>query len=117
MGAKTFQELVAWQLAADLREKVVAVSRTKAFEGERRFCDQLRSAASSAPANIAEGFARYTHRDFARFLSIARGSLAETQNHLHAAHRQGLIDRVTFEELWIRSERAMGAITRLRSSL
>jgi four helix bundle protein len=117
MGAKTFRELVAWQLAADLRDRVAAISHSRAVAADSRFCDQLRSAAASAPANIAEGFARYTHRDFARFLSIARGSLAETQNHLHAAYRQGLIDRATFDDVWQLSERAMGAVTRLRSSL
>ncbi len=108
---------MAWQLSADLRDRVVAISRSSPFRGDVTFCDQLRSAVSSVPANIAEGFARYTHRDFARFLSIARGSLAETQNHLLAARGQGLLDQATFDELWRLSERAMGAVTRLRSSL
>jgi four helix bundle protein len=117
VGARTFRELMAWQLSAELRDRVVAISHTPAFRTDSTFCDQLRAAAGSAPANVAEGFARFTHRDFARFLSIARGSLAEVQNHLDAAHKQGLLDRPAFDELWRLSERAMGAVTRLRSSL
>jgi four helix bundle protein len=62
-------------------------------EVRRRFqyCDQLSDAARSAPRNIAEGFARYRHKEFAQFVRIAKGSEAEVLNHFIDAHDLGLM--------------------------
>jgi len=54
-----------------------------------RFVDQIRRAANSACANIAEGFGRYQHKEFGQFVSIARGSLAEVQDHIVAGEAMG----------------------------
>ena len=66
-----------WQLADELRCKV----HDRTFQGscvrDFRFCDQLRDAASSVTRNIAEGFGRYRHKEFANFLGIARASAFE----------------------------------------
>ena len=62
-------------------------------------CDDLRRAARSVAANIAEGFWRYHHADFARFLNIALGSLGEAEDHLESAKTSGLIDEAKQEEL------------------
>jgi four helix bundle protein len=53
--------------------------------------DQLKRAAVSIPANIAEGHGRYYYQDNVRFCYIARGSLTEIQSHLLLAKELGLI--------------------------
>jgi four helix bundle protein len=57
-----------------------------------RLTAQVTRAASSVPANIAEGHARATRRDFANFVSIAKGSLMETETFVMLAQRLGYVD-------------------------
>ncbi len=73
-----FEKLTVWQEAMDLVKQVYAV--TTSFPKEERFglIDQLRRAAVSIPANIAEGKGRYHPKEFIQFLYMARGSLYET---------------------------------------
>jgi four helix bundle protein len=62
--------------------------------------DQKRRSSTSVMANIAEGFARRTDRDFSHFLNISRSSAAEVQSHLYIALDQGYLDRDTFGKLY-----------------
>ena len=55
---------------------------------------QLRRSAVSIPSNIAEGRSRDSSREFLNFLSIAYGSLAETQTQLEIARRLGYLETV-----------------------
>ena len=63
------------------------------FPKEERYAlgDQLRRAVVSIPSNIAEGFGRDTHKDFAHFLSQARGSLYEVDTQIEIAIQRGFI--------------------------
>ncbi|MBM3188245.1 MAG: four helix bundle protein [Chloroflexi bacterium] len=61
---------------------------------------QMRQAAVSVPANIAEGHGR-THRgDYIHHLSVARGSLAELETHLQLAVRLGYLTEEGIERTW-----------------
>jgi four helix bundle protein len=74
-----FTELKVWQRSHAL---VLDVYRlTSNFPADERFglTSQLRRAAASVPTNIAEGAKRTGRQDYARFLNIAQGSLAETE--------------------------------------
>ncbi len=117
MGAKTFEELIAWQLCAQLRDRVGEICDTGNFAGTGDLRDQLQDAASSAAALIAEGFGRYTHREFARYLTMARSELLELQNHLGALARRRPQHSAVVADLRHLSYRALVATTRLRSSL
>ena len=87
-----FAELKVWQKSHAL---VLEVYRaTKTFPDEERFglTSQLRRAATSVPANVAEGSKRQRNPDYARFLNIAEGSLAETEYLLMLARDLGYLD-------------------------
>ena len=77
MGARRFDDLRAWQLAAELSDKVVALCATKALQTDVKFRYQLQDAAEAAPRLIAEGFGRWSPRDFARYLVMARSEVME----------------------------------------
>jgi four helix bundle protein len=89
--ARDFTELAAWQLSDELRRVVIEITARPNVARDFRFCNQCKDAASSAPSNIAEGFGRWSHRDFARFLQIAIDSLKETRDHLIDGHARGYI--------------------------
>jgi len=86
MAARSFEQLAVWQQGHELVLSIYNV--TKKFPREEIFSltDQLRRAASSVTANIAEGFGKISTRDKLRFYNMAQGSLEETRNHLILAH-------------------------------
>jgi four helix bundle protein len=86
------RDLRARQAAVDLVEGIYQV--TAAFPREEAFglTSQMRRAAVSVPANIAEGAARSSTRELLHFLSIASGSLSELDTHLEIAKRLKLIE-------------------------
>lgn len=81
-------------LADDLAVAVYEVSKSFPREEICGITSQIRRAASSVAANIVEGVSRESAKDYAHFLQIARGSLAETQYFLHPAKRLGSLDGV-----------------------
>ncbi|HUX14902.1 MAG TPA: four helix bundle protein [Phycisphaerae bacterium] len=88
-GVKSYRDLVAWQKGMDLAGLVYRA--TTRFPSEERFglVAQMRRAAVSVPANVAEGFGRGGRADFRRFVLMARGSLFELQTHGELARRLG----------------------------
>ena len=82
-----FSRLEGWQRALDLVVECYRLSEQLPKTEQYGLSSQLRRAAVSVPANIAEGRGRGSQRDFARFLVIARGSLMEVESHLLVACR------------------------------
>ena len=60
---------------------------------------QIRRAAASIPANIAEGYGRYYYQETIRFCYIARGSLMELSSHFDLAYEQGFLPEDVYEDL------------------
>ena len=87
----SFKNLIVWQKAVQFTELVY--TQVKLFPDSERYAlsDQLRRAVVSIPSNIAEGAGRAGNRDYAHFLSIARGSLYETLTQIEIAVRLNYI--------------------------
>jgi four helix bundle protein len=91
MAITTHEDLVAWQKAMGLARSAYAATKTFPKEEVFGLTSQIRRAAVSVPANIAEGAARGTTKEFLQFLMIARGSLAELSTLLALARDLGYI--------------------------
>ena len=79
---KDFKELKVWNNAYALSLAIYEKSRSFPKEEIYGLTSQLRRAAVSVGANIAEGCGRRSDREFVRFLQIARGSASEMEHHL-----------------------------------
>jgi four helix bundle protein len=86
---KGYPDLKVWTKAMDLAAHVYALSPAMPRTEQFGMTNQMQRAAASVPANIAEGYQRGTRKDYARFISIARGSLAEAETFLRLAVRVG----------------------------
>jgi len=98
--AGSYRELIVWQKALDLVDRVYEVAAR--FPADERFsltC-QLRRAVVSVPSNIAEGHGRMNPGDYLHHLRIANGSLKEVETQLIIAGRQGYITREGTREVW-----------------
>ena len=84
---RSYRDLTVWQLGMQITEDVYKL--TSHFPTEEKFglTSQLRRASASVPANIAEGHARASTKDYLRHLSIAVGSLAEVTTFLELSER------------------------------
>jgi carbamoyl-phosphate synthase large subunit len=89
--AKGYKELVVWQRSVRLAKEVYQL--TQAWPIEERFglTSQVRRAAISVPSNLAEGQGRFGPGEFARFVSIAHGSLCELETQLIVATEIGIV--------------------------
>ncbi len=88
---KSYRDLIVWQKAMDLGEAVYRLAAKLPKDERFALSDQLRRAAVSVPANIAEGHARQSKKEYAHFLSISQGSVAELETQLLLSSRLGMI--------------------------
>ena len=95
-----FEDIVAWRKARELVRAIYQVTQERAgFKRDFALTDQIRRAALSSMSNVAEGFARRGDKEFANFLNIARGSVAEVQSQLYVALDLGYIDQIVFDRI------------------
>jgi|SRR5215813_4020728 len=79
---ESHRELLVWQKAMDMAVAIYRLSAKFPTNEIYRLVAQVTRSAASVPANIAEGKARLTQRDYARFVSMSKGSLMETETYV-----------------------------------
>ncbi len=84
-----FEDLIAWRKSKNLSILIYKESGSGNFSRDFALRDQIRKAAISIMSNIAEGFERYSRKEFQQYLSIARGSAAEVRSQMHMARSLG----------------------------
>ncbi|MFA5974817.1 MAG: four helix bundle protein [Elusimicrobiota bacterium] len=98
-GFHAFEDIQAWGRARELARQVYLVSNTDDFRRDYGLRDQIRRASVSVISNIAEGFERDGNTEFARFLTMAKGSSGEVRAQVYIALDQGYISQDQAQKL------------------
>ncbi|MBX3436640.1 MAG: four helix bundle protein [Planctomycetaceae bacterium] len=113
----SYRELKVWQRAIDL--VVACYELTRKFPDDERYglTSQLRRAAVSVAANIAEGHGRGTKKAFLNFQWIANGSLTELETHFIIAGKLGYVSREAGRPVYDQMQEIGRMLSSLRRSL
>ncbi|HQK76616.1 MAG TPA: four helix bundle protein [Candidatus Hydrogenedentes bacterium] len=120
MRIERFEDIKAWQEAKELTVEVYRITNSGEFARDFGLRDQIRRAAVSIMANIAEGFGRDGTKEFIRFLQIAKASTYEVQSHLHVAVSLHYISQSQFDDTYahcLSVSRIMGGFINYLSQL
>lgn len=97
---KTYRDLLVWQKAMLLVNKVYKSSAVFPDVEKYALTSQIRRSVVSIPSNMAEGYGRNSIGDYLRFLNIAMGSLFELQTQLEIALNQAYVRKEMFDILY-----------------
>ena len=92
-AVKDFKDLMAWKLARELRRAIYEATKRMPAEEKYVLIAQMRRAAISVTANLAEGFGRFSYQENLQFCRHARGSAMEERDHLTTALDAGYITK------------------------
>lgn len=118
---RSFRDLKVWQMGVELAPGIYRLAHALPPHEKYALGDQMRRAAISVPANIAEGHAQANTKSFLYHLRVSQGSLAELSTLLVVAERLNYLDASTMADARDRMDqlrRAMHGLTRsLKSKL
>ncbi|WP_439476327.1 four helix bundle protein [Brevundimonas sp.] len=117
MTVRSYRDLVVWKKGMALAASVYRLTRQLPKHEEYRISGQMIRAATSVPANIAEGHGRGTRRDYAHFVSIAKGSLAELETFLLLVAELDLAPSTATDLVLAQAEEVGRMLTALRARL
>ncbi len=100
MTITRFEDIEGWKRARVLTQQVYQISGAGHFNRDFALRDQVRRASISIMSNIAEGFERDGNKEFAQFLSIAKGSVGEVKSQFYVALDAGFINETQFTSLY-----------------
>ena len=93
MKIKSYKDLNIWKRSIKVVENIYKITKNFPKEEIYGLTSQLRRSAVSIPSNIAEGFARYSNKEYKQFLFISLGSCAELSTQIIIALRLGYLKR------------------------
>ena len=96
---RSHRDLKVWQISLDLTEALYRITASWPKHEQYGLVSQVRRAAVSVPANLAEGAGRRTPGEFMHFTGIARGSLAELETLLIVARRLDYIEEPVYRAI------------------
>ena len=96
---RKFEDLIAWQRSRELANLVHEYSNIGKFSSDYPLKNQMWKASISIMSNIAEGFEKYSPKDFQNYLAIARGSAAEVRSQAYIARDLGYLTHQQFTEV------------------
>jgi len=96
---KSYKDLVVWQRAMEAVEMTYALAQRLPDDEKFGLISQMKRAAVSVPANIAEGHGSQLRKVYLKHLAIARGSLMELETYVDLVQRLGYVQPVDAEEL------------------
>lgn len=99
---RNFRNYQVWQDAVEYASHVYKITTEMPWFEKKGLCDQLQRAVVSISSNIAEGSAKPSDADFAKFLDIALGSSYEVETQLLIAKNIGYINIDIYKELFLR---------------
>lgn len=117
MSIESYRDLNVWQVGMDLAAGVYEMTRKFPSHEKWGLGSQLERAAVSIPANIAEGHAKDSTKQFLFHVSVARGSVAESETHLMLAERLGYGKKDTIADLLVLCDRISKMLQKLQKSL
>jgi four helix bundle protein len=95
---RDFTDLEVWKTTRALRASVYVMCRRFPKQETFELCSQMRRAAVSITANLAEGYGRFSYRENIQFCRQSRGSLYELRDHLTTALDAGYITAEEFKQ-------------------
>ena len=113
MKLTRFEDLECWQEARKTANHIYSLCNKNSLRKDYALSDQLKRAAISIMANIAEGFSRQSNKEFVQYLFIAKSSAAEVQSHLYIALDQRYIEQNQFDSLFHSLEKIQKQISNL----
>ena len=113
----TFEDLEVWQLCRNLRKEIYKITKTFPNDEKYVLIRQIRTAAISSTANIAEGFGRFHYQENIQFCRQSRGSLFEIIDHLITSHDERYIDDEKYNVLKALSYRCIKVLNAYIASI
>jgi four helix bundle protein len=103
-GIKSYRDLRVWQSGMEIAANVYRLTQNWPKAELYGLTAQARRAATSVPANVAEGYGRQSTGSYVQFLKIAQGSLKELETHLILASRIELTTAAAIEPILLQAD-------------